>query len=700
MTKDKRFSALTTYPTLTILAILLLMGAASCGGGGHNATAPPIEKPSLQSFNFQPGHNIVGAFSIDFDPVSWTVVVRPDRSAAVHLDLSGYLNHQNCPVGGCLRLKITGYDALRYVYFVDMDLVNPTQYTAYDVRIIFSWLPKNEETGAAWEVANADSYTDIYDTDPDWSETEQWLNPFIAFEKEDSTRKFLPDPDGSGPAIYSDKEKLEIRVPPGSGYATVKAIVDECFFDGSVPTHCKEPYQVVKMWQTDPLPPGNTDPTSTVLFECIVADWQQAIPDEGIEGVSVYVPEILDVSTDGWVEMHEWPTTGSDAWPPGDGVPPFDEDEINFIMEFGNYDRSTLRKFWCNIANDREVNSGLYDAIVKAESVDTVQGYDTMYHRYKFKVDTGGSGGDPEKRLMIVFASYRNGSNSDIYAYHIKTSEVYRLTNDGIHGSDELEPCINTAGDKIAFITNANIGGAGTKGNFDIRVLDLQFTAGGVPIEAAGDNTGAWQPFAVTVSEERMPDFDYNGTTIAYCANTQGQYEIYTKLVGGGGEFRVTYNYAADEAPNWDRSNSAGQWLYFQSNRSGGGNYEIYGLNPQMKEGSGNHPTRYTFDTAFDGYPSSRGEGGQGLAWQSERFGNPDVLFTDFVNDTKDLTAMENQTPLDGYPSFSKDGMWVAFMSDRADGNMDIWKVTTEPNNPVRITNHEMPDLDPCYGGG
>lgn len=684
-----------------LTAVALFAGISlSCGGGGSAVEVPPsiTDKPvnlNVQGPPLGHGHSILGICSVYFDPVSGTAQVRFNRSAEVHLNLTAFLSHSNCPGGSCLVWHVTGYDPAKRIYFVDMALTNPTSYEPFDMRVIFEKLPGDKEAGTAWQVVNPDSYTNIWDPDKPFDEDKQWMNPFIAFEKEDFYRKFLKDPDGSGPKVYSDTEQLQIMVPPGSPGGEIDLILD-----GSWPNNCYEPYHILDMKQSAPLPPGNS--SSTVYFEVIVADHQS-----DISGVSIYMPDIIE-SNDGYVELHEWPTTGPDKWPPA--IDPSDgmsQEELDFFMRYAGFahiegtsiDFPTLRKYWCNLANEKEITAkGEYEAIIIAKSDDLAgQGFDTLYHRFWFRVGEGGSGGNPNKRLMIVFSKYET-NNSDIYAYVFKTQKVVQLTNDGGLGSDELEPCVSKDASKIAFISNNN---DGALDDFEVYTFNIVWDPDGNPVDfSSTPNVNLWQRHTNNKYQERYPDFSPTMSHIAYASRRNNQFDIYTMDLASHLESRVTVNFADDTAPAYDKL-QGGNWLYFQSTRAGGGNTEIYGINPTTQESSFNLPTRYTFSAGFDGYPASSPAAGGYLAFVTEFWGAPDIMLYD-GNKFYRLTgggANEDPTWIDTYPSFSPNGQLITFTSNRIDHQFDIFTMTMYGESVTRITKTNKMEADPYYGG-
>jgi Tol biopolymer transport system component len=701
---------------IVAVAILASMSlSCSHGSGNSSPLLPPVNNDEPFRLNVtQPqsgvGHHVIGFGSVYFDPVAGTVEAIPDRTPEAHVPLTNLMN--KCP-GGCLQWKVTGHDSGLGLWYIDVKLINPTKFEAYDVRVIITDLPGDPAQNNEWRVDNPDSYTNDYDDDPvvwDKEELDTWLNPFIAFEKEDFIRKFLPDP--TGPAVYFDTEPLRLYQPPGAPGGKVDYIVEGCY-----PGHCYEPYQILNMWQSKPLPPEQ--PTSSVYFEAIVADWGPTMDpiEPDISDVSIWIPDIIDDDVDNELKMHEWPTTGPNKWPPSiDASDGLDQNELNFYIAYKQFAKNegstivfpTLRKYWCNVLNDKMKALGFYHAVVYAKSDDIDgQGFDTMYNHFWFEVNKSGTGGDPTKHPMIVFTSYKNG-NADLYYYMLETSAIGLLSADftspGNMHSDELEPSLHNSPTKtqVAFSSNWNNDVSGGLDDFELYTADITFS-GGVPVLL--NHATDWDRKTNNSSDDVSPDWSPNGVKIAYSAYQTGQFDIYTLDTSlPGAPFRVTVSFADDEAPAYDKSKALGTWMFYQSNRAGGGNYEVYAIDPTQKESSFNLPTRITFSAGFDGYPGSSPTGD--FAFSTERWGPADIVRAHYDGSTwvyyrlsENPGEPEQNNANDLFPSFSPDGQWIAFSSDRVNDQFEIFKMAFDGSALTRLTFFEEPDLDPSYGG-
>jgi TolB protein len=64
--------------------------------------------------------------------------------------------------------------------------------------------------------------------------------------------------------------------------------------------------------------------------------------------------------------------------------------------------------------------------------------------------------------------------------------------------------------------------------------------------------------------------------------------------------------------------------------------------------------------------------------------------------DGSDERRLTDSLAHDGYPSWSPDGRFVAFDSDRA-GSTDVWVVPAEGGPAVRITDHPESEQAPVW---
>ena len=682
-----------------MLAMVFAIAMISCSAGSDPVSAPSDVQDNQYNFadlNPDGTHMVLDVAEVYFDPVTNDIEIVPLRTTEAHLNLTSFINNPGCPNSSCLTWYVTSYDATERIWYLDLVLTNPTNQEAYDLRIIFEEMPGEEDglpnDGLEWQVVNPDSYTTNFDGDPEFDEDEKWLNPFIAFEKEDADRHFE-----GGAGTYSDVEELQIHIPEGAPGGSITIIIDASF-----PGHCYEPYQIIKMDQLDVIPKDTLPGDGTV--EIVLGDWQLETDPADVSSVSLYIPDIID--GDGFIEMSEVA-----GWPPPIDLddPPLSQEEIEFLEEYGFYNPETLRMYTVDIENELDVIAGMYDVIVRAESTDyDGDGFDKMYHRFQVEVAQGGNGGPgPGNNLQIVFSSYVIDdafSHSDIWTHWFDDGQNYPLLNSIVLSgqySEELEPSISTDGDTVVFISNYNQI-AGVFGPFNVYSLDVD-EIGHTP---RNYNTGFVRQLTNVASNPnlngdcRTPDISPDSDYVAFSAYGTNNFDIYTVLEAtpSGTLSRITTHLGDDEAPHFDKSipSALGSYgLYFHSNRAGAENYEIYWIDPSSQESSFNRPVRLTFDNGFDGFPTSRYDD-TAVAWHSDRYGFPEIMMFDGIDQVVRLTENDDT---DLFPSFSPDGLQIAFMSDRYDFQFEILSINTDGGNQARYTFNDTPDLDPAYGG-
>ena len=237
---------------LILMLSVVIFTFTSCSTHNSNPVAPSggsdINYPASPDA-MEDGHNFLGEYIMTFDPETWETEVIPVRdSDSVHVIITSYLFAPPCPAKGCFQFFITDWTGT--VLTIDLVLANPSTLAPYDVRQIFTELNGKE-------ILNPDGYTHLYDP----PSTPLQINPFIAYAKEESNRRF---PAGPWSVIH---EELLIDFPPGAQAQVT--FVFECSFGGNT----EEPYQIVNQNQYGVLP----DEGGWTVILTDINDWQDDI---------------------------------------------------------------------------------------------------------------------------------------------------------------------------------------------------------------------------------------------------------------------------------------------------------------------------------------------------------------------------------------------------------------------------------------
>ena len=173
--------------------------------------------------------------------------------------------------------------------------------------------------------------------------------------------------------------------------------------------------------------------------------------------------------------------------------------------------------------------------------------------------------------------------------------------------------------------------------------------AGGTPRRVTQDSPSYWHGWS--------PD----GKTLAYCAQRNGEFDIYTIAVSGGEETRLTTAKGLDDGPEYSPD---GQYIYFNSERTG--RMQIWRMHPD-----GSAQEQITFD-GFNNWFSHISPDGKSmvfLSYEKDVTGHPankDVQLRLMTLSDGQITGLAKVFGGQGtinVPSWSPDSLKVAFVS-------------------------------------
>ncbi len=173
--------------------------------------------------------------------------------------------------------------------------------------------------------------------------------------------------------------------------------------------------------------------------------------------------------------------------------------------------------------------------------------------------------------------------------------------------------------------------------------------AGGTPKLITAQGPSYWHGWS--------PD----GQTLAYCAERNGEFDIYSIPASGGTETRVTDAKGLDDGPDYSPD---GKWIYFNSDRTG--TMQIWRMKPEGTQQE--QVTRDEFNNWFP-HPSPNGEWIVFLSYEPDVEGHPEnkdvTLRLLSLADGKidELAKLFGGQGTVNVPSWSSDSRKLAFVS-------------------------------------
>lgn len=259
---------------------------------------------------------------------------------------------------------------------------------------------------------------------------------------------------------------------------------------------------------------------------------------------------------------------------------------------------------------------------------------------------------------QILFTS-QVGNTQDIFIADYDGHNLLRLTAMGLLN---VTPHISPKGDRIAFTSIL-------KDRQELFLLDRA----GRRTKLYGQGEGL----------NASPKFSPDGSSVAFCSSKGGNPEIWSVGVDGKGLTRLTNSWSIETAPAWSPD---GSQIAFTSDRSGGP--QIY-----LMDRGGSAARRVSPAGSGRCDQAAWAPKGDRLAYASSVRGRFDIMVLDLATgQAQDIT---NNPSDDTAPSWSPDGRYVAFSSNRA-GGFQIYIQRADGTGAKCIT-RQSNCADPCW---
>jgi hypothetical protein len=197
---------------LIITGILAFLAVGCSRKLSDSLKSDPLQSdiPLINVEDESGSHELLGMYTMQFDPDSMSATVVENRDLSVHLNVKPYIP---API-----IQVNSWDPVSQVINVSVTIRNPTNLTAYDVRLIIY----TDNMGHT--ITNPDDWTPLYDIPGGLN-----INPFRAYNIHGAQHVFEP---------YSQyTESLGVKLPGGNPYV-------QFAIDASFPGNCEEPYEI------------------------------------------------------------------------------------------------------------------------------------------------------------------------------------------------------------------------------------------------------------------------------------------------------------------------------------------------------------------------------------------------------------------------------------------------------------------------
>ena len=318
---------------------------------------------------------------------------------------------------------------------------------------------------------------------------------------------------------------------------------------------------------------------------------------------------------------------------------------------------------------------------------------------------------------FLLFSDRTGDQPCSVKRLTIEDLSVRQLSFPPVPSTGDWDAQYSPDGKRIAFIHNTKdvediyampaAGGTPERVTFDNRLLsglawmpdskELIFSS-----NRGGSSWGLWRmpvaggtPERVSVGSERayFPTVSLKGNRLAYSSGIWNE-NIWRAPIGTGHRLgkpeRFISSSMMEEGPQYSPD---GKHIAFQSTRSG--SYEIW-----RADADGTNLVQLTsFGGPLTGTPRWSPDGRQ-ISCDTRPEAHPNIHI--LSADGGPVRRLTNETSDDGVASWSRDGRWLYFASNRS-GEWQVWKRTVDGGQPLQVTKNggfaalESPDGKSIY---
>lgn len=274
--------------------------------------------------------------------------------------------------------------------------------------------------------------------------------------------------------------------------------------------------------------------------------------------------------------------------------------------------------------------------------------------------------------------------------------DLYQINGDG---SGELfiapnvrEVAYHPAGNQIAFIRNVTYGDEISEAEENDAVnTGITGTFPELFVAPLNNIDDARQITTLQTSVVASPSWSPDGRELVFVSDFNGDEDLWY-ITPDGENLRPLFNNNGfiERDPAWEPVLGSRRIL-FASDQNSFGSLEIYSM--EIPEPGVDPMLDQLTNTTGSSYAPAWSDNGEMITFVSDRSGDPDIYVTDAEGTVVELVTLEDDDSEDRNPTFTPDGAFVAFTSNRQGDIFQTYLVSLDGAVLVRLTDHTRNDI-------